>query len=121
MLLRRLLLQIVALAVFAMALIWMSGSGAALQSTSAQADSVYNQLHSNLNVIADRLYADTVRIDATGESDGIQTDSEELPDTRETLFKNIKIFNRMAYQIKNRYMEDIDSKDLIHAGIHDAL
>lgn len=118
--LRRLVLQIIALAVVALGLIWMSGSGVALQTSSAEADSVYDKLHSDLDVIGGPMLADTVKIDATEES-GAMTTPQEEPDTRETLFRNIKLFNSMAYHIKNRYMEEIDSKDLIHAGIRGML
>jgi len=119
--LRRFTLQVVALAVFALALIWMSGNGAAVQSSDVQAaDQLYAKIQNNLYSINETILADTMNIDATEEGDGLQTPQEE-PDSRETLFKNIKLFNSMAYQIKNRYMEDIDAKDLVHAGIRGML
>ena len=118
--LRRFTLQLVALAVVAMGLIWMAGSGAALQSSTAEANNVYDRLHSDLGDLEHKLYVDTINIDATEKSGGLRPPDEE-PDTRETLFKNIKIFNSMAYHIKNRYMEDIDSKELIHAAIRGML
>lgn len=118
--LRKFTLQLVALSVIALGMIWMAGSGAALQSSTAEADEVYDKLHSDLGDLNHKIYADTLEIDATEESGELQTPEEE-PDTRETLFKNIKVFNSMAYQIKNRYMEDIDSRDLVHAGIRGML
>ncbi len=118
--LRTFTLQLVALAVVAMGLIWMAGSGAALQSSAAEANNVYDRLHSDLGDLEHKIYADTLNIDATEQPGGLQQ-AEEEPDTRETLFKNIKIFNSMAYHIKNRYMEEIDSKDLVHAAIRGML
>jgi len=118
--LRKFTLQLVALSVVALGMIWMAGSGAALQSSTAEADEVYDKLHSDLGDLNHKIFADTLEIDATEKSGDLQTPEEE-PDTRETLFKNIKIFNSMAYQIKNRYMEDIDSRDLVHAGIRGML
>jgi carboxyl-terminal processing protease len=120
--LRKLALQVVALAVVGLGLIWMSGTGVALQTSSAEAENVYNKLQGDLAGIGNTYYADTVNIDATERPGALKTDSDVTDeDTRETLFKNIKLFNSMAYQIKNRYMEDIDSKELIHAGIRGML
>ncbi len=118
--LRKFTLQLVALAVVALGLIWMAGSGAALQTSTAEADNVYDKLHSDLGDLNHKNYADTLNIDATEKSGELKTPDEE-PDSRETLFKNIKIFNSMAYHIKNRYMEDIDSRELIHAAIRGML
>src|SRR5512140_3570264 len=115
--LRRLTLQLLALAVFALGLIWMAGSGEAVQSTSAEAEGVYRQVQSNL-ASAERVMAasgDTTNIKATEGTDSLHMPKEA--DDRETLFKNIKLFNSMAYQIKSRYMEDIDAKELVRAGI----
>jgi len=119
-LLRKFTLQLVALSVVALGMIWMAGSGAALQSSTAEANEVYDKLHSDLGDLGHKLFADTLNIDATEETEELQSPEEE-PDSRETLFKNIKVFNSMAYQIKNRYMEDIDSRELIHAGIRGML
>ena len=117
--LHRFTLQVVALAVFALGLIWMSGSGVAVQSASPEAEQVYNKLHSDLANLDGRMLADTIKIE-TDETGQLQTPSE-TEDARENLFKNIKLFNAMAYNIKNRYMEDIDSKKLIRAGIRGML
>jgi len=120
--LRKLALQVVALSVVGLGLIWMSGQGVALQRSSAEADEVYSTLHSGLNDFGTQMLADTVNIDATEESGALKADTDVSDEeSRETLFRNIKLFNSMAYHIKNRYMEDIDSKDLIHAGIRGML
>jgi carboxyl-terminal processing protease len=119
--LRRLTLELLALAVFALGLIWMAGSGEAVQSTSAEAEVVYRQFQNTL-ASAEQVMAstgDTTNIKATEGTDSLHMPKEA--DDRETLFKNIKLFNSMAYQIKNRYMEDIDAKDLIQAGIRGML
>jgi carboxyl-terminal processing protease len=58
------------------------------------------------------LYVQTSDSDARGES----LDSE-----RETLYQNIKLFNDIAFNIENRYMEAVDSKDMIRAGIRGML
>jgi len=118
--LRKLTLQLVGLAVVSLGLIWMAGSGAALQTSTAEADGVYDKLHSDLGDLKGKVFADTMKIDATEES-SVLKHPEEQPDSRETLFKNIKVFNSMAYHIKNRYMEDIDSRELIHAAIRGML
>jgi len=117
--LRKFTLQLLALAVFALALIWMSGSGVALQSSNASAEEAYNKLHSDLNDVK-MILADTVNIDAQGGRNDIES-APVSGDTRESMFKNIKLFNSMAYHIKNRYMEDIDPQELIKAGIRGML
>ncbi len=119
-LLRKVTLEVVALAVFAVALIWVTGSGVAKQPSNPVADQLYTKLQSNLSGLREVIVADTSSIDATEQPGTLQPPSES-PDTRETLFKNIKLFNSMAYQIKNRYMEDIDSKKLIYSGIRGML
>lgn len=118
--LRRLTLELLALAVFALGLIWMAGSGEAVQTTSAEAEGIYRQFQNNLASAEQIAAGDTTRIKATESPDSLQM-PKETADDRETLFKNIKLFNSMAYQIKNRYMEDIDAKDLIRAGIQGML
>lgn len=77
----------------AMALLWAVGSGAAQPSTRP-------------------LYVQTTEADAKG---------EQLGDERETLYKNIKLFNDIAFNVENRYMDDVDTRDMIHAGIRGML
>jgi carboxyl-terminal processing protease len=76
-----------------MALLWAVGSGAAQPGTKP-------------------LYVQTTEDDARGQS---------LGSTRESLYKNIKLFNDIAFNVENRYMEDVDTKDMIHAGIRGML
>ena len=119
-LMRKLALRLVALTVFAIALIWVTGSGVAMQPTNVSADELYTKLRLDFSDISGTILADTTNIDATEKQGDLQK-PDEIPDSRETIFKNIKLFNSMAYYIKNRYMEDIDSKDLVHAGIRGML
>ncbi len=117
--LRKFSLQLVALTVTALALIWAASDGIALQTSSAETDIIYQELQQELASLNPIIIADTVNIKANDETDGASP--HELPDTRETLFKNIKLFNNMAYRVKNSYMEEIDSKDLVKAGIRGML
>lgn len=82
-----------ALTLLAMALLWSVGSGAAQTGNRP-------------------IFVQTSDEDARG---------EELGNSRESLYKNIKLFNDIAFNVENRYMEDVDSKDMIHAGIRGML
>jgi len=82
-----------ALALFAMGLLWAVGPGEAQPGTSP-------------------IYAQTTDADARGQT---------LENNRESLYKNIKLFNDIAFNVENRYMEDVDSKDMIRAGIRGML
>jgi len=77
-----------ALTLAAMALLWAVGSGAAQPSSRP-------------------LYVQTSSDDARGET---------LGSNRESLYKNIKLFNDIAFNVENRYMDDVDSRDLIHGS-----
>lgn len=81
------------LSLLALALLWAVGTGAAQPGTRP-------------------LYVQTTEADARGES---------LGDERETLYKNIKLFNDIAFNVENRYMDDVDTRDMIHAGIRGML
>jgi carboxyl-terminal processing protease len=118
--LRKFALQLIALAVVAVGLIWTAGSGVAVQTTTVEANNIYNKLYSDLGEPNGNLLADTSKIDATEGVEGLQP-PRETTDSRETLFKNIKVFDQMAMQIQNRYMEEIDPKELIRAGIRGML
>lgn len=82
-----------ALTLLAMGLLWAVGSGEA-QPT------------------GEPLYVQTSDSDARGQS---------LDSDRESLYQNIKLFNDIAFNVENRYMEDVDSKDMIRAGIRGML
>lgn len=83
-------------------LIWAAGSGEAVQSPETKTI----------------LLADTIHINLNDSTDEVETRQVE---TRETLFKEIKKFNQTVYDIKNRYMEDVDTRELINAGINGML
>jgi carboxyl-terminal processing protease len=86
-------------------LIWIVGSGEA--TTPPQQASTYmlsGTTHININEQPEEAGA-----------------VEETEDSKETLFKEIKKFNQTVYDIKNRYMEDVDTRDLINAGIRGML
>jgi carboxyl-terminal processing protease len=117
---RKVTLEVVALAVFSVGLIWVSGSGVAKQTSNPLAETLYTKLQSNFGSARGLLAADTMNIDATEGQPGLKP-PQESPDSRETLLKYIKLFDNMAYQIKNRYMEDIDSRKMIFAGIRGML
>jgi carboxyl-terminal processing protease len=82
-----------AVALVAMALLWAVGSGAAQPGTRP-------------------LFVQTSDEDARGRS---------LDNNRESLYRNIKLFNDIAFNVENRYMEDVDTEDMIHAGIRGML
>ncbi|MCK5126596.1 MAG: S41 family peptidase [candidate division Zixibacteria bacterium] len=115
---RRFILQVIALSIVGVALIWTAGNGVAVQSSNAMANQLYAELNTELSGNLDQLMADTMTIDADENRLKQQTEHQESP---ETLYKNIKIFNEMAYHIKNRYMEEVDAKKLIRAGIRGML
>lgn len=117
-LIRKVALEVVALAVFALGLIWLSGAGVAKQTANPMAETLYTKLQGSFG--GGIMVADTMNIDATEGASGLKT-PQETPDNRETLFKYIKLFDDMVFKIKNRYMEDIDSKKMIYAGIRGML
>ncbi len=96
-------LILVSVTAFFLGLIWAVGSGEAGQ-VRAQADPA--------------MIADTIHINLD-ETPSTEVDTGE--ESRETLFKEIKKFNQVVYDIKNRYMEEIDTRDLINAGIRGML
>ncbi|MCI0405054.1 MAG: S41 family peptidase [candidate division Zixibacteria bacterium] len=57
--------------------------------------------------------SDTLRIE-TGDRGTIRLSPE-------TIYSSVKIFNDVAIQIKNRYMDDVESRDLILSGIRGML
>ncbi len=101
---RKFSLSIVALTAFLLGLIWIVGSGEAVQPPERP---MY-------------FLADTVNIDLSEPEQTGETQAEE-EDSRETLFKEIKKLNQTVYDIKNRYMEDVDTKELINSGIRGML
>jgi len=97
---------IISLTAFMLGLIWAVGSGEAYQGKRAG--------------VENWIFADTVKInlDETAPADGSEIKTE---DSRETLYREIKKLNSVVYDIKNRYMEEIETKELIDAGIEGML
>ncbi|SYZ72913.1 Peptidase, PDZ and S41 family [Candidatus Zixiibacteriota bacterium] len=95
-------LSVVALTVFLLGLIWLAGSGEAVQPPKTKTIFLADTVHINLDEVP--AASDT----ASG-------------DSRETIFREIKKFDQTVFDIKNRYMEDIDTRKLIDAGIRGML
>ncbi|MBD3404466.1 PDZ domain-containing protein [candidate division GN15 bacterium] len=92
--------QLFGVTLFALALIWFAAPGDAVQTSDVGDEAV--------------LWADTVHINLN--------DTEEQPgkpkrDSRDTFFNNVKKLTQTAFQVRNNYMEDIDTEDLIRSGI----
>ena len=98
-------IQLFGITVFAIAMIWVVGSGEAVQSN-ASSEPVY--------------WADTIQIDLTGkknESDEIKSPKEK----RDSFFRDIKKLSQVAFNIRNHYMEEVDTEEIIKAGIRGML
>lgn len=96
--------QLFGVTVFCLALIWFVGSGEASQS-SVSADPV--------------LWADTIHINETspeGESEAASAQEE-----RESFLTAVKKLNTVAFNIRNQYMEEVDTDEIIKAGIEGML
>lgn len=96
-------LSILALTSFLLGLIWVVGSGEATPPPETNTVYLSGTTHININ-------------DETEEAGAVQEE-----DSKETFFKEIKKFNQTVYDIKNRYMEDVDTRELINAGIRGML
>jgi len=99
---------IISLTAFMLGLIWAVGSGEAYQAHEPRAG------------VNTWMFADTVRINVDETQPAAESEIT-TEDSRETLYKEIKKLNGVVYDIKNRYMEEIDTKDLINAGIEGML
>ncbi|PKK82815.1 MAG: hypothetical protein CVT49_11525 [candidate division Zixibacteria bacterium HGW-Zixibacteria-1] len=104
---KRFSLLIISLTAFMLGLIWAVGSGEAYQGNRATASNNW-------------IFADTVKINVDDETAAGGSEVEPV-DSRETLLKEIRKLNSVVYDIKNRYMEEVDTKDLINAGIEGML
>jgi carboxyl-terminal processing protease len=91
--------QLFGVTLFALALIWIVGSGEAVQ----------------LSTESSNLWADTSHIYLEGNEE--VTVDKDHPSSRDTFFKNIKILQKTAFNIRNQYMEEIDPNLIIKAGI----
>ncbi len=94
--------QLFGITVFALALIWVVGEGEASQSV-ADSEPV--------------LWADTVHIN-------LDNDPETQPKPkvkRDTFLKDVKKLSQTAFNVRNHYMEDVDTHEIIKAGIRGML
>lgn len=93
-------IQLFGITVFALAMIWMVGSGEAIQNNQSEEP---------------MLWADTVHIDLSEEVD--TTDSLTPKEKRDSFFRDIKKLSQVAFNIRNNYMEEVDTEEIIKAGI----
>ena len=101
----RFCIQLFGITVFALAMIWVVGSGEAVQ-FNASSDPV--------------LWADTLQIDLTQEQN--ESDGNKSPKSkRDSFFRDIKKLSQVAFNIRNHYMEEVDTEEIIKAGIRGML
>ena len=99
--------QLVSLTIFALALIWFAGSGEAFQGEDTP----------KINPI---LLADTFHIDLEEKNDS--PINEVSPgEKRETFLKDVKKLTQTAFEIRNKYMEEVDTDEIIKSGIEGML
>ncbi len=95
--------QLFSLTVFAIALIWFAGSGEAYQGDEAFANEPI-------------FIADTFHIDLEEKSDS--PINEVSPrEKRETFLRDVKKLTQTAFEIRNKYMEEVDTEEIIKSGI----
>ncbi len=96
-------LQLFAVTVFALGLIWFAGTGEATQNV-ASAEPI--------------LWADTIHIDTQEKPSGKTADSlATVQQKNDAFLRNIRRLQQAAFEIRNQYMEDIDPDQLLKAGI----
>ena len=100
----RFTVQLFGLTIFALALIWVVGTGEAVQNT-ASAEPV--------------LWADTVHLNV-GDNETTQT-IEPKKNSRDTFLREVRKLTQTAYNIRNQYMEEVDTEEIIKAGIEGML
>lgn len=97
-------IQLFGITIFALALIWFADPGDASQLSAETPEPV--------------LWADTVHInlDQTEGNPEVQA-----PQSRDTFLRNVKKLTQTAFSIRNHYMEDVDTEDIIKSGIRGML
>jgi carboxyl-terminal processing protease len=93
--------QLFGITVFALATIWFVGSGEAVQ-TSGHEEPV--------------LWADTVHINL-----GAGSPEEEQKEKRDSFLSDVKKLTQTAFQVRNQYMEEVNTEEIIKAGIRGML
>jgi len=91
--------QLFGLTVFALALIWFVGSGEAVQ------------LEDDPSPV---MWADTVHINL---EEGVSEVTETPHQKRDTFLKDVKKLTQTAFNIRNQYMEEVDTEEIIKSGI----
>ena len=100
----RFLLHLFGVTVFALGLIWFADPGDASQALAERPAPI--------------LWADTVHFNVGGEN---QAEDSSGVQTRDSFLRNVKMLTQTAYAIRNNYMEDIDTKDMIKSGVEGML
>jgi len=95
--------QLFSLTIFALAMIWFAGSGEAFQGEDSP-------------MIEPIMLADTFHIDLDEKQD---TPINEVSprEKRETFLKDVKKLTQTAFEIRNKYMEEVDTEEIIKSGI----
>lgn len=93
--------QLFGITVFALATIWFVGSGEAVQ-TSGLEEPV--------------LWADTIHINLEAGSS-----EKEQRKKRDSFLRDVKKLTQTAFNIRNQYMEEVDTEEIIKAGIRGML
>jgi len=95
--------QLFSLTIFALAMIWFAGSGEAFQGEDSP-------------MVEPILLADTLHIDLDEKQD---TPINEVSprEKRETFLKDVKKLTQTAFEIRNKYMEEVDTEEIIKSGI----
>ena len=91
--------QLFGVTIFALALIWFVGTGEAVQNT-ASAEPV--------------LWADTTHINLESGSRGSE---ETARNDRDSFLRDVKKLTQTAFNVRNQYMEEVDTEEIIKAGI----
>ncbi|MCK4607361.1 MAG: S41 family peptidase, partial [candidate division Zixibacteria bacterium] len=91
--------QLFGVTIFALALIWFVGIGEAVQNT-ASAEPV--------------LWADTTHINLESGSRGSE---ETARNDRDSFLRDVKKLTQTAFNVRNQYMEEVDTEEIIKAGI----
>lgn len=99
--------QLVSLTIFALALIWFAGSGEAFQGE-------------EMPVTDPRMLADTFHIDLEEKSDS-PINEVSPAEKRETFLRDVKKLTQTAFEIRNKYMEEVDTEEIIKSGIEGML
>ena len=90
--------QLFGITLFALATIWFVGSGEAVQNSGSDEPV---------------LWADTVHINLEEGS----SEQEEQAKKRDSFLRDVKKLTQTAFNIRNQYMEEVDTREIIKAGV----